>query len=86
MPRLEKPRDGWDNQSGHDVGIAHTFDVCHAWCLSNTTCVQYALDEDGHCRHFNLPRLGRAAPGVRSGWLAGRIEQLAAIVPPCGSS
>ncbi|KAK5137125.1 hypothetical protein LTR08_000630 [Meristemomyces frigidus] len=83
MPRMEEPREDWDNESGQDVGVAGTLDTCRSWCETSADCVQYALDADGRCRHFDLPRLGKAAPGVRSGWLVNRIEQLAASIPPC---
>jgi hypothetical protein len=77
------PRDNWDNESAKDVGVADTLDVCRSWCVESMECVQYSLNTKGHCRHFHLPRLGKAANDVQSGWLVERVEKLVAGVPPC---
>lgn len=83
LPRIQQTRENWDNEGGQDLGVAEDFQTCRSWCEGSADCVQYALDSDGHCRHFHLPRLGRARSGVQSGWLAGRIEQLVLGIADC---
>ncbi|KAI5251793.1 hypothetical protein E4T42_03920 [Aureobasidium subglaciale] len=73
----------WDNEGGQDVGSAEDLGTCRSWCEADQACVQYSLCLDSHCKHFKLPRLGKAMQGVKSGWHVDRIKQLVANLTPC---
>lgn len=86
IPRIQKPRLEWDNESGEDMGTTTDFNTCRSLCEANATCVQYSFSVESHCRNFHLPRLGKYAQGMQSGWLVDRIEGHTANLKPCDST
>jgi hypothetical protein len=84
LEHMNDSRHDWDNESSKVVGIATDFDTCRTFCERDMQCLQYSLNVDGECRHFDLPRLGGASTkGVRSGWMNSRIRHRMAALPPC---
>jgi hypothetical protein len=83
LERMNDSRHDWDNESSKSVGIAADFDTCRTWCERDTQCLQFSLNVDGQCKHFDLPRLGGFVEGVRSGWMHGRIRHRMAALPSC---
>ena len=75
----------WDNDSsvgGEDAALTNDMDVCRLLCSNDQGCLQFSIRE-GHCYTFHLPRLGKPAVGVRSGWLVDRVENMRTAMPEC---
>lgn len=83
MPRMMAPRDGWDNLSDGEEGEADSLEECRIRCEAQTECKQYSFDAQGRCRTRVDPRLGRAAEGVRSGWIEDQIRRFSETMAPC---
>jgi hypothetical protein len=83
LEHMNDSRHDWDNESSKTVGIAAGFDTCRTLCERDMQCLQYSLNVDGQCKHFDLPRLGGSAKGVRSGWMDGRVRHRMAALPRC---
>ncbi|GAB1214131.1 hypothetical protein ATERTT37_003291 [Aspergillus terreus] len=82
QPRLSQNEPDWDNESP-DVteGVASVAD-CQAQCALDAECLQYSY-ELGRCLTSKLVRRGSHKPGVISGWMAERINQVVAELGPC---
>jgi hypothetical protein len=82
QPRLSQNEPDWDNESP-DVteGVASVAD-CQAQCALDAECLQYSY-EPGRCLTSKLVRRGSHKPGVISGWMAERINQVVAKLGPC---
>lgn len=85
LPQMGKPRSDWDSESDFDEGVFVSEDECKAKCEERPDCRQYAFWDDGRCRTRGDPRLGKAVPGVRSGWLEDRMIQFEKEMAPCGN-
>lgn len=88
LPKMSTPREDWDNTiETKDEGgvVVESFEGCKAVCEAKPDCRQYALNADSLCVTRSDPRLGKAAAGVRSGWLLDRVLQFEKDMAPCGS-
>lgn len=83
-PRMSADLSDWDNESDGEGTIVGSFEECTSKCVETTECRQLSYSEDGHCKIREDPRLGKATPGVRSGWLQDRIERFEQDMAPCG--
>ena len=86
LPRMGIFGTDWDNESENsdEWSNVSTIKECRAECELTKSCVQFAFDQERHrCRHYRLPRLGKAAQNVHSGWMLERITQLADGMGSC---
>lgn len=74
----------WDNESDVGEDNAESVGARRASCEATADCKRFTLDNDGHCKTRVDPRLGKAAMGVRSGWIRDRILQFERDMAPCG--
>lgn len=75
----------WDNDSSigrKEIGYSSDLGDCLKHCEGDVGCLQCAIRQ-GRCYTFHLPRLGKSAPGVESGWLVERVEKMRATMPDC---
>ena len=91
MPNLTSERADWSNSSPELIPNSRglTAADCRASCEAKTspaneTCVQYALSEIG-CSLSSDVKMGKAAKGVRSGWIMDRVEAWLDGLEECGS-
>lgn len=63
--------------------IASSIDECRHKCMADPECMQYSYYKDELCKtHVHL-RLGRAKPGVTSGWIWDRVVDFAQGMASC---
>lgn len=84
LPRMSALQVDWDNESDDDEGSVGSIEACRDRCEALADCKQFTLDDDGHCKTRTDPRLGKAAQGVRSGWIQDRMLQFERDMAPCG--
>ncbi|KAL1581953.1 hypothetical protein WHR41_09502, partial [Cladosporium halotolerans] len=83
MPRMKSVKGNWDNLSEDRSMIASSIDECRHKCMADPECMQYSCDKDKLCKtHVHL-RLGRAKPGVTSGWIRDRVVDFAQGMASC---
>lgn len=82
---MSSPRADWDSESDWDEGIVELEGDCVAKCDANSECRQWSVDPERRCRTRADPRLGKATPGYKSGWLEDRMLRFEREMAPCGS-
>ena len=74
----------WDNESDQEDPETSSMEECQQKCQERLICFQYSFEDSSRkCRLREDPRLGTSKPGVRSGWLIGRIRGFRADMPVC---
>lgn len=81
---MATPRSDWDSESDVDGGVMDSLDDCKTKCEKDLECRQYSFDSERRCKTRADPRLGKAAPGISSGWLPDRMIQFEEQMAPCG--
>lgn len=82
---MSSPRADWDSESDWDQGIVELEGDCAAKCDANDECRQWSVDHEKRCKIRADPRLGKAAPGFKSGWLEARMRRFERDMAACGS-
>ncbi|KAI5264014.1 hypothetical protein E4T47_08874 [Aureobasidium subglaciale] len=83
MPRMSADVEDWDNESdGEETNVA-SFDDCKKLCMAAAECRQFSYGQEGHCKTRIDPRLGKATPDVKSGWLQDRIAKFEHEMASC---
>jgi hypothetical protein len=76
LPRINTPRNDWDNQSDQDHGPIETVEACSSICKQIGACLQYKMSADARCMiSTSRPNLGEAARGSQSGWIPSRMRR-----------
>ncbi|CAD0110287.1 unnamed protein product [Aureobasidium uvarum] len=84
LPRMSTDLLDWDNESDREESNIGSFEECRSKCEAASECKQYSYSEDGHCKTRVDPRLGKATPHMKSGWLPDRMERFKQDMAPCG--
>ncbi|KAL4897536.1 hypothetical protein BDV59DRAFT_45972 [Aspergillus ambiguus] len=81
-PELSNVRDDWDNLSEEAQAGVSSFHECQSTCANTADCTQFVFRDD-QCFTGKTPRLGVRRPGVRSGWVIRRVENMMNHAPTC---
>ena len=84
---LPNKLDNWDNQCGDEKTDVDSYEACQKKCEDDGECFQFNYDGKQcalcHGIHLGYSMPGDGEPGIKSGWLVGRINEWVDKQPGC---